>query len=167
MTYLNACWSLYSTGVPVCVISYTYGTVACPRLTLTVQYQCTVPTVLVIPVFVMTLQQALLYCSRVNLGRCSPGTICTGSTSFHLYTRSSVAHPSKQGVIVYNGSSVAHPSKHGGSLCTPGHQQPTRLNTAIVYTIPSVGHLPKQGSCSLDQSISVIGQLVLSINFSY
>ena len=28
------------------------------------------------------------------LGRCRPGTICTGSTSFHLYTRSSVAQPS-------------------------------------------------------------------------
>ena len=35
------------------------------------------------PVFVVTSQYALLYCSRVNLGRWRPGTTCTGSFSFH------------------------------------------------------------------------------------
>ena len=49
---------------------------------------------LILPVFVITSQYALLYCSKVKRGKCNPGTTWTGSFSFHLYIRSSFAHPS-------------------------------------------------------------------------
>ena len=48
------------------------------------------------PVLVMTSQQSLLYCSRVNLGKCRPGTTWTGSFFFHWYIRSSFAQPSEK-----------------------------------------------------------------------
>ena len=49
---------------------------------------------MVLPVLVLMLQYALMYFSRVNLGRCRSGTICTGSCAFQRYCKSSVVQPS-------------------------------------------------------------------------